>query len=140
MLATCRITEHATVVDDADDYRHGVPTEVTSFELALPTSSELTSRAKATTYKPTIFITARQHANEMSSTGAALRLAELLATDPGYRSILEKVNVIVQPIENADGAQTSFELQQLTPNHMLHAGRYTSLGIDVRVRNAQEPG
>jgi hypothetical protein len=115
-------------------YRAGVSyrgRHISVMEIALPTSSELTSRAKATTYKPTIFITARQHANEMSSTGAALRLAELLATDPGYRSILEKVNVIVQPIENADGAQTSFELQQLTPNHMLHAGRYTSLGIDV---------
>jgi zinc carboxypeptidase len=104
---------------------------ISVMEITAPTSSELVSRAKVTTYKPTIFITARQHANEMSSTGCVLRLAELIATDRGYKSLLQKVNVIVQPIENADGAQTSWELQKLTPNHMLHAGRYTSLGIDV---------
>jgi hypothetical protein len=104
---------------------------ISVMEMMAPTPSELVSKAKATTYKPTIFITARQHANEMSSTGCVLRLAELVATDPAYKSILKKVNVIVQPVENADGAQTSWELQKLTPNHMLHAGRYTSLGIDV---------
>jgi hypothetical protein len=104
---------------------------ISVMEVTLPTASELVSRAKLTTVKPTIFVTARQHANEISSTGAALRLTELLATDPAYRPILRKVNVIVQPVENADGAQTSWELQKLTPNHMLHAGRYTSLGIDV---------
>jgi hypothetical protein len=115
-------------------YRAGVSyrgRHISVMEVTLPTSSQLVSRAKATTYKPTIFITARQHANEISSTGCALRLAELLATDPAYKSMLKKVNVIIQPVENADGAQTAWELQKLTPNHMLHAGRYTSLGIDV---------
>jgi hypothetical protein len=100
-------------------------------EITVPTASELISRAKYTTYKPTIFITGRQHANEVSSTSHMLRLAELLVTDPSYKEILKKVNVILHPVENPDGAQMAFELQKLTPAYMLHAGRYSALGMDV---------
>ena len=50
-------------------------------ELTLPTSSELISVAKYSALKPTIFITGRQHANEVSSTSHILKLAEMLATD-----------------------------------------------------------
>ena len=45
--------------------------------------------------------------------------------------MLKKVNVILHPVENPDGAQMAFELQKLTPTHMLHAGRYSALGMDV---------
>jgi hypothetical protein len=100
-------------------------------EITLPVQSELMSVAKYSAYKPTIFMTGRQHANEVSSTSHILRLAELLATDPAYTSILKRVNVILQPVENPDGAAMAFELQKLTPNHMLHAGRYSALGQDV---------
>ena len=37
---------------------------------------------KQTTIKPTVVYSARQHANEVSSTSHILKLAELLATDP----------------------------------------------------------
>jgi hypothetical protein len=104
---------------------------ISVMEVTAPAAGNLVSRAKAVTWKPTIFITARQHANEVSSTNATLRLAELLATDPGYTPILQKLNVILQPVENPDGAAMAFELQKLTPTHMLHAGRYTALGMDV---------
>lgn len=100
-------------------------------EVLLPNGGELLSLAKATAFKPTIFITGRQHANEVSSTSHILRLAELLATDPAYKSILQKVNVILHPVENPDGAAMAYELQKLTPTHMLHAGRYSALGMDV---------
>jgi Zinc carboxypeptidase len=89
------------------------------------------SLAKLTALKPTIFITGRQHANEVSSTSHILKLAELMVTEPSYRDILKKVNVILHPIENPDGAQMAFDLQKLTPTHMLHAGRYSALGMDV---------
>jgi hypothetical protein len=105
--------------------------DISVMELTLPTSSELVSLAKMTTLKPTIFLTGRQHANEVSSTSHTLRLAELIATDPTYREILKKVNVIVQPVENPDGAEIAYNLQKLTPNYMLHAGRYSALGSDV---------
>jgi hypothetical protein len=105
--------------------------DISVMEITNPTQSELVSRAKLTTLKPTIFITGRQHANEVSSTSHILRLSELLVTDPQYKSILKKVNVIVHPVENPDGAQMAFDLQKLTPNYMLHAGRYSALGMDV---------
>lgn len=105
--------------------------DISVMEITLPATGDLISLAKMTAYKPTIFITGRQHANEVSSTSHILRLAELLVTDPSYKEILKKVNVILQPVENPDGAQMAYDLQKLTPNYMLHAGRYTALGTDV---------
>jgi hypothetical protein len=105
--------------------------EISVMEITQPTSSEQVSLAKLTTLKPTLLITGRQHANEVSSTSHILRLAELLCTDPQYTAILKRVNVILQPVENPDGAAMAYELQKLTPHHMLHAGRYSALGMDV---------
>ncbi len=104
---------------------------ISAMEIAVPPAGELVSLAKLTTSKPTILITGRQHANEVSSTSHILRLGELLVTDPAYREILKKVNVVLHPIENPDGADMAYELQKLTPTHMLHAGRYSALGMDV---------
>ncbi len=105
--------------------------DVSVMEVTLPTSSEQISVTKYTAYKPTIFITGRQHANEVSSTSHILKLAEMLATDPKYAAMLKKINVVLHPVENPDGAAMAFELQKLTPTHMLHAGRYSALGQDV---------
>lgn len=104
---------------------------ISVMEVTLPAGGELVSQSKLTAYKPTILITGRQHANEVSSTSHILRLAELLVTDSAYKDVLKKVNVILHPVENPDGAQMAFDLQKLTPNHMLHAGRYSALGTDV---------
>lgn len=105
--------------------------EISVMELTLPAPGELVSIAKLTALKPTVLITGRQHANEVSSTSHILKLAELMVSDPAYRSILKKVNVVLHPVENPDGAQMAYELQKLTPTHMLHAGRYSALGMDV---------
>jgi hypothetical protein len=105
--------------------------DISVMEITLPVTSEQVSLAKLSALKPTIFITGRQHANEVSSTSHILRLAELLATDQSYRDILKRVNVVMHPVENPDGAAMAYELQKLTPTHMLHAGRYSALGMDV---------
>jgi hypothetical protein len=105
--------------------------DISIMEITLPTESELISVAKYSAYKPTIFISGRQHANEVSSTNHIFKLGELLVTDPSYREILKKVNVILHPMTNPDGAQMAYDLQKLTPTHMLHAGRYSALGQDV---------
>jgi hypothetical protein len=105
--------------------------QISAMEVTLPARGELTATLKLSALKPTILITGRQHANEVSSTSHILRLAELLATDPEYRQLLKRVNVILHPVENPDGAQMAYELQKLTPTHMLHAGRYSALGMDV---------
>jgi hypothetical protein len=90
-----------------------------------------TSLARLVTYKPTLYLSARQHANEVSSTNYVLKFAELLAKDKTHQEYLKKMNFVIHPIENPDGAELAYELQKLTPFHSLHAGRYSALGIDV---------
>jgi hypothetical protein len=89
------------------------------------------SHAKATTFKPTVVYSARQHANEVSSTSHVLRHAELLLTDPEQRKKLDKVNVVIHPFTNADGAQLAYDLYNITPDYILHAGYLGSLGQDA---------
>ena len=113
--------------------------DISIMEITLPTASELMSVSKYSAYKPTIFISGRQHANEVSSTNHILKLGELLVTDPSYKEILKKVNVILHPMTNPDGAQMAYDLQKLTPTHMLHAGRYSALGQDVESNSTLLP-
>src|SRR5262249_10582360 len=77
--------------------------DVWAMDLMPPIEAWHWSQAKATTLKPTVVYSARQHANEVSSTSHTLRLAELLLTDPSYREKLKKVNVVFHPITNPDG-------------------------------------
>jgi len=104
---------------------------VWAMDLMPPVEASHWSQAKQTTYKPTIVYSARQHANEVSSTSHVLRMAELLLTDPTYKEKLNKVNVVIHPITNADGAQLAYDLQKINPTYMLHAGYLGSLGVDV---------
>jgi hypothetical protein len=97
----------------------------------LPTPSELRSYAKETTLKAAIIYSGRQHANEVSSTSHILRLAEQLVTDGQIRDDLKKVNVVVHPITNVDGAQLSMDLAKITPDFMLHPGYHASLTADL---------
>ncbi len=83
------------------------------------------------TLKPSLYLSGRQHANEVSSTNYILKFAQLLATHDDYKDFTKKINFILHPMENPDGAELAYNLQKLTPFHSLHAGRYTSLGIDV---------
>ena len=105
--------------------------DVWAMDLMSPIEASHWSHTKATTFKPTVIYSARQHANEVSSTSHVLRLAELLLTDSSVRQQLDKVNVVIHPITNADGAQLAYDLAQQTPNHMLHAGYLGALGVDV---------
>ncbi len=89
------------------------------------------SMARLVTFKPTLQLSSRQHANEISSTNYTLRLAELLARDRAYQDSVRKINFVIQPMENPDGAALAFELAKLAPFHSLHAGRYSSLGVDI---------
>lgn len=89
------------------------------------------SHVKATTFKPTVMYSARQHANEVSSTSHVLRHAELLLTDPEQRAKLNDVNVIIHPFTNPDGAQTAYDLYRITPDYILHAGYLGPLGQDA---------
>ena len=100
-------------------------------DIMLPSPSELRSMAKETTLKAAIIYSGRQHANEVSSTSHILRLAEQLVSEPQTREALNKVNVVVHPITNVDGAQLAMDLAQITPENMLHPGYHASLTADL---------
>ncbi|MGD8535102.1 MAG: M14 family metallopeptidase [Candidatus Aminicenantes bacterium] len=101
---------------------------------------QYTSLARLITCKPTIYLSARQHANEVSSTNYVLKFAELVAKNPPYQEFAKKMNIVIHPMENPDGTELAYALQKLTPFHSLHAGRYSSLGMDVGYQvNASKP-
>jgi hypothetical protein len=101
-----------------------------ALEAVLAGGGELVSIARARLLKPTLLLNARHHANEVSSTNAALRLAwELSATRRG-REVLKRVNAAIIPLENADGVATLEELLPGCAGHKLHAARYNALGVE----------
>ncbi|RNB88796.1 zinc carboxypeptidase [Brevibacillus nitrificans] len=86
-------------------------------------------------YKPTFFINARHHANEVSSTNAALQMIEKLAADP---ALLESVNLVIVPLENVDGAALHAEMAKENPCWKLHAARYNACGLEFAKYRFQE--
>ena len=105
-----------------------------------PVDAEFVSQAKLNALKPTLLLSGRQHANEVSSTSHILRLGELLATDSAYADLLKKVNVVLHPITNADGARLAVQMQETNPDFMLHAGYLGALGVDIEAgQNSDDP-
>jgi len=99
-----------------------------------------TSIQRLITFKPTLYCNGRQHANEVCSTNYILKFIELLAKKEEYQSFIKKMNFVFHPMENPDGAELAYKLQKITPYHSLHAGRYSTLGIDVGHQvNADHP-
>ncbi|HSL69009.1 MAG TPA: M14 family metallopeptidase, partial [Longimicrobiales bacterium] len=96
-----------------------------------PSESRYVSQAKLNALKPTLFLSGRQHANEVSSTSHILRLGELLATDSTYTRLLRRANVVLHPVTNPDGARLAYEMQKVNPDFMLHAGYLGALGVDA---------
>jgi hypothetical protein len=128
------LAQMAASFDAASMYRAGesyLGKTTWAIDLMSPVTTTHWSHAKATTFKPTVVYSARQHANEVSSTSHVLRHAELLLTDPEQRRKLDRVNVVVHPFTNADGAQLAYDLYTQTPDYILHAGYLGSLGMDA---------
>ncbi len=88
------------------------------------------SLARLRLLKPTLLVNARHHANEVSSTNAALGLAWELAMTAWGRESLKRVNVALVPLENADGVATLEALLPGAADHKLHAARYNALGVE----------
>jgi hypothetical protein len=101
-----------------------------AIEVTTPRTRGVWSRAKMSAWKCTLLLNARHHANEASSTSALLRLAALLAFDPAWQPYLARVNVVLIPYENPDGAALHGALQDEHPTWMLHAGRYNADGLE----------
>lgn len=105
--------------------------EIFAADFHPPVEAELTSQAKLNALRPTLFLSGRQHANEVSSTSHILRLGELLVTDPEYRELLQRVNVVLHPVTNPDGAQLAYDMQLENPDFTHHPGYLGALGVDM---------
>ncbi len=103
---------------------------VGALEVRLPAAGRLVSQAKAAGWKLVFLVQARHHANEVSATNAALRLAEMLAADPSWRAALARLNVVIVPVANVDGASLGHALQAEHPRWMHHAARYNGCGLE----------
>jgi hypothetical protein len=88
------------------------------------------SLGKARLLKPVLLFNARHHANEVSSTNAALRLAWRLSRTVAGQNLLRRVNVVFIPMENPDGVATLEALSTGCEDHKLHAARYNALGVE----------
>jgi len=127
------IIRRLSVLDPIRSYVGGRSYEgrdVPVLEMYLPLGRYV-SRPRLAAFKPTLQVTARQHANEVSATNYLLRFAELTARAPSYRKALRKMSFVFQPLENPDGAALAYELHRISPFHSLHAGRYGALGVDI---------
>jgi len=126
----------ASAFDEVGLYRVGrsyLGQDVWAMDLMSPVSATHWSHMKATTFKPTVVYSAREHANEVSSTSHVLRHAELILTDSAQRAKLDRVNVVVHPFTNPDGARLAYELYRETPDYILHAGYLGALGENITV-------
>ena len=128
--------DHATMYRVGESY---LGRTTWAMDLMSPVTTTHWSRVKATTFKPTVIYSAREHANEVSSTSHVLRHAELLLTDPEQMPKLDKVNVVIHPFTNPDGAQLAYDLYRITPDYILHAGYLASLGVNVTAGGGSFP-
>jgi hypothetical protein len=128
VLARMASWPEATVYKAGESY---LGQDIWAMDLMSPIEASHWSPAKATTFKPTLMYTGRQHGNEVSATSHILKLAERLLTDPARRRILDHVNLVVLPVTNADGARLDAELIKLTPHYILHAGYNGALGVNM---------
>ena len=86
------------------------------------------SKTKRITNFPSEMINCRHHANEVSSTNAAFILLKKLLREEKYEKLTEKLNLVIVPLENVDGAEIHYELQKDNPNWKLHAARFNGVG------------
>lgn len=86
------------------------------------------SRTKRITNLPSEIINARHHANEVSSTNAALILLKRLLTEEKYKDLTDKLNLVIVPMENVDGTKIHYELQKENPYWKLHIARFNAIG------------
>jgi hypothetical protein len=136
ILARMATFKEATVYKVGESY---LGKDIWAMDLMPPVEATHWSQAKATTVKPTIVYSARQDANEVSSTSHTLKLAEMLLTDPAFKDALKKVNVVFHPFTNPDGAQLAYDLYKVTPDYLLHPGYLGSLGVSLVTRWDSDP-
>lgn len=87
---------------------------------------------------PSEVINARHHANEVSSTNASFILLKKLLTEEIYKELPEKLNLVMVPMENVDGAAIHYELQKEHPYWKFHVARFNALGKEFYHEHFQQ--
>lgn len=98
-----------------------------ALSVTAPTAGRIAPPQKLSAWRPTLLINARRHANEISSTNSILRLAELAAGD---HDLLRRINLVLSPMDNIDGAALHYAMHQIHPTWKLHAARFNAAGVD----------
>ncbi len=93
--------------------------------------ADVISRAKLINTRVGFMLNHRHHANEVSATNSAFRMIQTLLTNPEYAHYRQKLNIMVVPLENADGAAVHYQLMQDNPEWKLHVARYNSVGQEI---------
>ncbi len=93
-----------------------------------PHLSGYISRTKRITAHPSQIIDSRHHANEVSSTNSAFMLIKRILTDEKFEELPDRMNLVILPMENVDGAAIHYELQKENPNWKLHVARFNAVG------------
>lgn len=103
-----------------------------------PEKKGYVSMTKRLTKYPSVVINARHHANEVSSTNAALILLKKLLTEEKYADLTEKLNLVLVPMENVDGTAIHYELQKEHPFWKLHVARFNAIGKEFYADHFQQ--
>lgn len=125
-----RMIEQLKEVPGLSVYRTAVSymgREIYAVEI-LPKEAGYISRTKRISMFPSEVINARHHANEVSGTNAAFMLIKEILTNAAVGSIADKLNLVIVPMENVDGAAIHYELQKDNPNWKLHVARFNAIG------------
>jgi hypothetical protein len=99
--------------------------------LPLPAHQTHTARRKLSLQKPTVFIVARHHANEVASTTAAFDLVRDLVSDSALQPLLRRLNLVLLPMANPDGAAVHYQMMAEHPHWKHHAARFNAAGKEI---------
>lgn len=97
-----------------------------ALSVTAPTAGRIAPPQKLSAWRPTLLVNARHHANEVSSTNSILQLAEYAVRE----GLTRRLNLVLSPMENADGAAIHYSMQEEHPYWKLHAARFNAAGVD----------
>ncbi|MBQ9535947.1 MAG: hypothetical protein IJU78_08900 [Clostridia bacterium] len=89
------------------------------------------SRTKRLLHLPSVIIAGRHHANEVSATNGIFAFIKELLHNGEYAGIGDRLNMVLLPVENADGAALHWELAQEHPNWELCCCYTNALAADL---------
>ena len=76
--------------------------------------------------------------DSLSASDVELGSVEKLLTEDVYKDLPDKLNLVIVPMENVDGAAIHYELQKEHPTWKFHVARFNSLGKEFYYEHFQQ--